>query len=163
MNQRTPSRWYWPVLGGIIILSLSLALLPGLLSGPEPESFEQQVESIALELWCPVCDGQTVGESRSPAAEAMREVIREKLREGWTREQIIEFFVDEYGVSILTAPPARGLSILAWAVPFIGLLAGAYLIRRGVAERDVVKRVSGKETVDRQVAEKIDEELKRYI
>lgn len=81
---------------------------------------------ISNELMCPVCQGQTVAESNSKLAISMREVIRNKISKGETKDEIIAYFVLQYGDSILSKPPAKGLNILLWIFPpflLIGSLA----------------------------------------
>jgi len=70
---------------------------------------------------CPVCEGQTVAESSSELAEQMRALIRERLQQGQGPEEILAYFVSRYGESILAAPPKRGLTLIAWAGPFVVL------------------------------------------
>jgi len=38
---------------------------------------------------------------------------------------IIAFFMDKYGTSVLSAPPASGFNLAAWVMPFLALAIGA--------------------------------------
>ncbi len=58
----------------------------------------------------------------------MRAIIREKLAEGWTEEQIINYFVERYGEGVLLEPPRHGFGLLAWVGPAVGVLFGLGLI-----------------------------------
>src|SRR5438309_9923281 len=95
---------------------------------PASQSLDDQALAIANELQCPVCENVTVAYSNSTLAGQMRQVIREKLSQGWTREQIIQYFVDRYGEAILTQPPKHGLNLLVWLLPVAGILAGLGIV-----------------------------------
>ena len=76
---------------------------------------------------CPICDGQTLDESRSDLAGQMRQVIREKLAAGEDEEQIKAYFSDpgRYGVIVLASPPASGFNLALWALPPVAAVIGA--------------------------------------
>ncbi|MGH2403772.1 MAG: cytochrome c-type biogenesis protein, partial [bacterium] len=90
---------------------------------------------IARELMCPVCGGQTVAESGSQLAEQMRAIIRERLTAGETRDEIIAYFVGQFGEGVLAAPPPRGGGLAVWLVPPAALGIGLILLRRFIRRR----------------------------
>ncbi|MBI3091474.1 MAG: cytochrome c-type biogenesis protein CcmH [Candidatus Tectomicrobia bacterium] len=55
-------------------------------------------------------------------------LITEKLAAGQTKEQIIAYFVDQYGAKILAAPPKRGFDLTAWVTPFAVLVGAGFLL-----------------------------------
>ncbi|MBI3998850.1 MAG: cytochrome c-type biogenesis protein CcmH [Armatimonadetes bacterium] len=93
-------------------------------------TLDDQVYAIASELMCPVCAGQTVAESNSQLAQQMRAIIRERLQQGQTREQIIAYFISQFGESVLAAPPRRGGGLLIWLAPPVTLAVGIFVLRR---------------------------------
>ncbi len=92
------------------------------------DALDDEMRSIAKELQCPVCENVTVADSNSPLAQQMREMIKQKLAAGETREQILEYFVDRYGPGILSRPQPSGLGLVAWWMPVAGLLLGAGIL-----------------------------------
>jgi cytochrome c-type biogenesis protein CcmH len=76
------------------------------------------------EVMCPIC-GTLLGLSRAPAAERQRVFIRKLIREGRTSEEIKDELVAEYGQQVLALPEGDGINVWAYAVPLIGLVAGA--------------------------------------
>jgi cytochrome c-type biogenesis protein CcmH len=104
-------------------------------SGDGVRTADDRVHEIAAGLRCPVCQNLSVADSPSRLAGEMRAEIADKLAAGQTPEQIRAFFVDRYGEWVLLAPTKEGLNLLPWAVPIVGLLAGAAiwfaLVRRG--------------------------------
>lgn len=93
-------------------------------------TLDDQVHAISRELMCPVCAGQTVAESNSQLADQMRSIIRERLQAGQTREQIIAYFVAQFGEGVLAAPPPRGGGLLLWLSLPLALVAGGLVLRR---------------------------------
>lgn len=108
----------------LLLLAPAAAFAQSYTNQPSTQALDDQALAIANELQCPVCENVTVAYSGSTLAAQMRQVIREKLAEGWTRDQIIQYFVDRYGEAILTQPPTRGLNLLVWLLPVGGVLAG---------------------------------------
>ena len=88
------------------------------------ENIDDQVSEISYLLMCPVCQGQSVGESNSDLAKDMRSIIRKKVQEGESQEEIISYFVNRYGDSILGSPPAKGVNWLLWLLPLFSLILG---------------------------------------
>lgn len=111
--------------------ALIIVALSGLAALAAP-SLDDQVYAIAKELMCPVCAGQTVAESSSQLAEQMRATIRERLRAGQSREEIIGYFVSQFGEGVLASPPARGGGLVLWLAPPVALLAGGIILWRFV-------------------------------
>ena len=56
--------------------------------------------------------------------------IRQQLSQGWTADQIKQYFVAQYGDRVLGTPPARGLNWLVYIVPPLAILSGAFILYR---------------------------------
>ena len=76
-----------------------------------------KVYDISNELMCPVCQGQTVAESNSQLALSMKEVIKNKVSKGESKKEILDYFISQYGETILAKPPLKGFSLLLWLSP----------------------------------------------
>lgn len=111
-------------------LFLSLAFFIAFHVGAD--TLEDQIADIAGELMCPVCEGQSVAESNAQLARDMRAVIKTKLLEGNSREEIIDYFVASYGETILASPPPRGFSAILWLLPILSVLIGGAIILRTI-------------------------------
>jgi len=115
---------------GLMLAMLAMLALPGLAlaqsytGGGQSQSLDDQALAIANELQCPVCENVTVAYSGSTLAAQMRQVIRDKLAQGQSHDQIIRYFVERYGEGILTQPPKHGLNLMVWLMPGVGLLIG---------------------------------------
>ncbi|MEV4703135.1 cytochrome c-type biogenesis protein CcmH [Actinoplanes sp. NPDC049316] len=95
-------------------------------AAPRPET----AHSIADQLLCPACQGESVARSQSPMAAAMRDTIEQQLAAGRSPGQIRRFFVDRYGTGVLAEPGYDGIGILLWVLPSLAVGAVAFLVVR---------------------------------
>ncbi len=109
-----------------MLLTLAALTLAPMVS--HADALDDAVRRVALQLQCPVCEGETVADSPSGLAADMRAVIRTKVAAGESDQQILGEFVASYGDGILTEPPKRGISLGVWVGPVIGLILGAVLV-----------------------------------
>ena len=72
---------------------------------------------------CPVCPGESIDQSQVALAVQMRGIVNEKLAEGWSDQQVRQFFVERYGPSVLLEPPTSGVSLAVWILPPVGVAA----------------------------------------
>lgn len=119
------------------LIGLLTCLLAGLFTGlalaqdPQPGlPSDDQVNAIAKQLYCPVCENIPLDVCGTQACAQWRELIREKLGQGWSEAQIKQYFVDQYGDRVLATPPARGLNWLVYVVPPLAILLGAFMLYR---------------------------------
>jgi cytochrome c-type biogenesis protein CcmH len=86
-------------------------------------ALEARVLKIAGILRCLVCQNQTIADSNADLAVDLRNQIREKLRQGWTEDQIIDFMVERYGDFVLYKPRVKASTLPLWFGPFVLVLA----------------------------------------
>ena len=87
-------------------------------------ALEERVMTLASELRCLVCQNQSLADSHAPLAEDLRNQIREKMRQGASERDIVNYMVERYGDFVLYRPPLKGTTILLWAGPLLLLLGG---------------------------------------
>ncbi|MBM3303076.1 MAG: cytochrome c-type biogenesis protein CcmH, partial [Deltaproteobacteria bacterium] len=68
------------------------------------------------------------------ACRQWRELIRQQLNDGWTEDQIKQYFVENYGARVLAEPPRQGLNWLVYLLPPLIILTGAYILLRSMRE-----------------------------
>ena len=83
-------------------------------SAPE---LERRAHELNKTIMCPLCPGESIDQSQNPLSAQMRAIVAEKLAEGWSDDQIREFFVERYGQSVILEPPREGFGLTAWLVP----------------------------------------------
>lgn len=75
----------------------------------------------AKDLRCPTCTGLSVLESDARFSVQIKDLVEEKVKEGKSKQEILDFFESRYGPWILREPPKKGVNLLAWLFP-IGLM-----------------------------------------
>jgi cytochrome c-type biogenesis protein CcmH len=91
--------------------------------GPQTET--DRVDGIARRIACPICDGESVYESRNNASVSIRNEIEAQVRGGVrTDDEIIGYVAERYSGEVLLVPRATGLDTLVWALPVAGLVCG---------------------------------------
>ena len=93
----------------------------------QEDPLDRAVLEIAKDLRCAVCQNQPVAESNSDLAKDMRQIIREQLVAGKSRDEIVDYFVARYGDYVLMKPPTERAGLLLWIVPPLLLVTLALL------------------------------------
>lgn len=97
---------------------------------------EKRVMVLAENLRCLVCQNQTIADSPAELALDLKKQIREKMKQGMSDRDIIDYMVARYGDFVLYRPPLKGTTILLWFGPLLFLAAGlAALFYRLVRRR----------------------------
>ena len=98
-------------------------------------ALEQRVMTLAAELRCLVCQNQTLADSNAPLAEDLRNQVREKMRQGTSDSEIVDYMVARYGDFVLYRPPLKLTTALLWFGPLLLLAAGFVVLLRRVLRR----------------------------
>jgi cytochrome c-type biogenesis protein CcmH len=162
--------WVTVILLLIVLTSVALAQ-----DGPSPtptpaarqEVTADDVNRIARQMYCPVCENEPLDACRTAACQQWRAQIGQMLAEGQSEQQIKDYFVARYGVRVLAQPPAEGTSLLLYVLPIAGLILGAVVvvvIMRHLRVRAAqsappatVPQPGGDDYIDR-----VEQELKNY-
>jgi cytochrome c-type biogenesis protein CcmH len=86
------------------------------------------VNRVAKQLYCPVCPNTPLDVCETKACEDWRAQIRDQLSKGWTDQQIIDYFVTQYGQRVLAEPQRKGFTSLVWFLPLIVVLVGIGIV-----------------------------------
>lgn len=150
-----------------LLLGLSAALfglIPVSAQGPTPT--DDEVNRIAKNLYCPVCESTPLDVCPTEACRQWRDLIRTMLAEGKSEEEIQQYFVTQYGARVLAEPPNR---LVTYLVPVVAILLGAFLLFRGFQmwmkpsriEADATAAEAETEPVQDPYVARLEEELKR--
>lgn len=85
---------------------------------------DNEVNDLAKGLYCPVCENVPLDVCPTQACIDWRELIRTKLAQGESRQEIYDYFARQYGDGVLAEPPRSGLNLLVWLFPIIAVVAG---------------------------------------
>lgn len=108
---------------------LTLLLLAGAASAQQPVS-DDEVNLVAKKLYCPVCENTPLDVCPTQACKDWREMIRRQLSDGWSEEQVLDYFEAKFGPQVLAQPPARGFTTLVWVLPALALAGGGVFLWR---------------------------------
>lgn len=97
---------------------ICLLLLPGQFAlGQRPTPSDDDVNAVARNLYCPICENVSLDVCPTTACAQWRDLIREQLAAGQSEQQIKDYFAARYGDQVLPQPPARGFSLLIYVIP----------------------------------------------
>ncbi len=133
-----------------------LLVMPSKTSGERP-----RLSDLEGEVMCPVCN-TTLDQSSSPAARQIKTFISQRIAAGDSKEEIKDNLVAEYGPAILAAPPKKGFDLLAWLLPFVGVVGGSLMLAALAwrwSRREPAQPVA---RLDPAVERRIDQELARF-
>jgi cytochrome c-type biogenesis protein CcmH len=122
--------WLWVVLVALVAVTLVV-----LVTRSQPSrSPRARADRLAHQLACPECEGESVADSNSVSARAIREDIPRRISAGESDAEIREFYVSKYSEKVLRTPANSGIGLVAWVVPaaglFLGLAGVALALRR---------------------------------
>ncbi|MFV0492131.1 MAG: cytochrome c-type biogenesis protein CcmH [Pseudorhodobacter sp.] len=101
---------------------------------PDP-ALEARAREISKDLRCLVCRNENIDDSNAGLARDLRLLVRERLLEGDSNAEVVDFVTDRYGEYVLLNPRRDGMNMFLWAAgPAMllvgGLTAFAYIRRR---------------------------------
>lgn len=121
----------WPSKILPYIAFLLAVLFAGPLAAVQPDEvlddpvLEGRARELSKDLRCLVCRNESIDESNADLARDLRLLVRERLVEGDSDEEAVDFIVDRYGEYVLLRPTTGGANWLLWAAgPLMLLLAG---------------------------------------
>ncbi|MEY2959908.1 MAG: cytochrome c biosis protein CcmH [Actinomycetota bacterium] len=114
----------WP--GWVLLLFVVVGFLAvGATREGGPRTPDERVEAISKRVACPVCQGESVYESRHPTSENIKDAIQDRVTEGvLSDDEVIASIVSSRGGRELLVPTANGVEALAWALPATAFVVG---------------------------------------
>lgn len=115
---------------GILVLSffLALAFMPGTEMVYAQDGAEtitaDEVNAVARELFCPTCESTPLDVCPTQTCEDWRQLIRQQLAEGKSKQEILDYFEANFGPQALAEPPQEGFNLTVWVVPVIVIAVG---------------------------------------
>ena len=151
-----------------IIRSLFVAVLLFLLVVSPVMADSPTANDIAGKLICQCGCGRVLDSHICETQEGMVAIIEQKLAEGQSEDEIIQFFVDQYGEQVLASPPKQGFNLVAWVLPFVAILGGGGVIyamlktwvKRGkILQTDITTETT---EVDEEYQRQLEKELEEF-
>src|SRR5690606_20466196 len=132
MNRSKIPRGSGTVLVLIILFAVLLAGLPA--AAQERVVTDDEVNAIAKQLYCPVCENIPLDVCPTLACQEWRNEIRTQLASGMSEQEVINDFVQRYGERVVGTPQdptLRALSLVTpWLLGLVALLSAGYVLLR---------------------------------
>lgn len=106
----------------LLYIPLLLALSFGAFAQISDAEIEARAKEVGQSLRCVVCQNQSIDESDAPLAKDMRKLVRDRLREGDSNADVIDYMQQRYGDYVLLKPPLQSNTYILWFAPFVLLL-----------------------------------------
>ncbi|ATN33634.1 cytochrome c-type biogenesis protein CcmH [Rhizobium sp. ACO-34A] len=138
-------------LASFLLIFLLLSPLPALAVNPDeilPDpKLEQRARDLSAQLRCMVCQNQSIDDSNAELARDLRLLVRERIVDGDSDQQVIDYVVSRYGEFVLLKPRLSMHTLLLWGLPGVLFVIGlgvAFAYARG-RSKPVPKKLSAEE------------------
>ncbi|MFD1746526.1 cytochrome c-type biogenesis protein [Rhizobium helianthi] len=138
-----------------IAVLLFLAFAPGHALAVNPDEIlkdpvlEERARNLSAQLRCMVCQNQSIDDSNAELAKDLRLLVRERITQGDSDQQVIDYLVSRYGEFVLLKPRLSEKTIALWAMPAalfaVGIVAVFLFLRRSRPSRKEEKLLSPEE------------------
>jgi cytochrome c-type biogenesis protein CcmH len=128
-----------------------IAAAPAFAVNPEEvladPALEARARTLSGELRCMVCQNQSIDDSNAELAKDLRLLVRERITDGDSDEQVLNYIVSRYGEFVLLKPRFSTKTALLWGAPLLLAVAG------GISLAVFARRRAGKPTGSSLTAE----------
>jgi cytochrome c-type biogenesis protein CcmH len=129
------------ILGVLLFSNAAIASYgPEKLADPK---LEARAVALQRQFRCLVCQSQSLDESNALLAADLRKLIRARIAEGQSDQQITDYLVSRYGDIILMKPPLESDTYLLWFGPLLILLAGGAVAGMVIRRAGSAKKAAG--------------------
>lgn len=90
---------------------------------------EAEASALMHTLRCLVCQGQSIADSDADMASDMRALVRERIRDGQSAEEVKAWLIQRYGEYVTYDPPMSALTAPLWLAPLLLVALGIVLAR----------------------------------
>ncbi|MBW9052546.1 cytochrome c-type biogenesis protein [Rhizobium mesosinicum] len=135
----------------LLVLTLILAAAPAFAVNPDEmladPALEARARTLSAELRCMVCQNQSIDDSNADLARDLRLLVRERITDGDSDDEVLNYIVSRYGEFVLLKPRFSLRTLLLWGAPVLLILAG------GASLIVFARRRAGKPTGSKLTAE----------
>ena len=145
----------------LLATAFVLAAAPAFAVNPDEvladPALEARARTISAELRCMVCQNQSIDDSNAELAKDLRLLVRQRITDGDSDEQVMSYIVSRYGEFVLLRPRFEAKTLMLWGAPLVLFVVG------GISLLVFARRHTGKPTGSTLTAEeqaKLDDLLK---
>lgn len=128
----------WLFLTALLFSSVAFSAIDALnFSSSQQESDYHQ---LTQSLRCPQCQNNNIADSNATIAVDMRGKVFELLKEGKSKNDVVDYMVARYGNFVTYDPPMTASTLVLWIAPLLLVLLGVvFLLRRKPKAQSAVK------------------------
>ena len=108
----------------LVLLVMPLAHADQAVITKDDPVLEKRVMALSEHLRCLVCQNQTIADSHAELAIDLKNQVREKLRQGQSEQEILDYMVKRYGEFVLFKPLVKSTTWLLWFGPLLLVVVG---------------------------------------
>lgn len=107
-----------------------IVLMPSGVFAVEPDevladqALEARAREISTQLRCMVCQNQSIDDSNAELARDLRLLVRDRLVQGDSDREVIDYIVSRYGEFVLLKPRFSAHTWLLWGAPLVLIVVG---------------------------------------
>jgi cytochrome c-type biogenesis protein CcmH/NrfF len=117
----------------LVVITCSFLIFTRLVIAQEEPDYDR-INQIARQMNCPTCVGVNLADCRTQTCEQWREQINDLIQQGYSDQEVLDYFAGQYGTQVLLEPPKSGSTLALWVLPILAVLAGGgwlvYILRR---------------------------------
>jgi cytochrome c-type biogenesis protein CcmH len=106
-------------------------------------ALEARARALSAGLRCLVCQNQSIDDSNAPLARDLRVLVRERLKEGYSDAQVMQYVEDRYGEFVLLRPPLSWRTVVLWASPILALIVAVWMTAQAWRRRQMPATAQG--------------------
>ncbi|WP_160005502.1 cytochrome c-type biogenesis protein [Rhizobium sp. 18055] len=112
----------------LLVLALFVSAAPAFAVNPDEmladPALESRARAISAELRCMVCQNQSIDDSNAELAKDLRLLVRKRITDGDSDQQVMSYIVSRYGEFVLLKPRFEAKTVLLWGAPILLILLG---------------------------------------
>ncbi len=116
----------------LMLLALLFAAAPAFAVNPDEvlsdPALEARARTISAELRCMVCQNQSIDDSNADLARDLRLLVRKRLTDGDSDQQVLDYIVSRYGEFVLLKPRLSEKTYILWGAPIVLFVAGGWAL-----------------------------------
>ena len=102
---------------------------------PKVNISDDEVNKIASQLYCPICENVPLDVCPTTACADWRELIRKLMADGQTDAEIKQYFAEQYGWKVLSMPPRVGFNWILYLLPPIIIVGGGIIVALSIQKK----------------------------
>ncbi|RUO56937.1 cystathionine gamma-synthase [Pseudidiomarina homiensis] len=121
------------VLTATVLMATLLLSMPSSAQNLEAYQFDEPAQEAIFkelinELRCPKCQNQSIADSNAELARDLRDRTYFMVKEGATKQEVIDFMVARYGDFVHYQPPVTFVTSILWWGPIVVVAIGGLVI-----------------------------------